>query len=221
MLPPFSTLSSQVLIILYDYFGTLSIGVLNISYFLLIFLSLILLSMKLDYVLIDKNHPDINKTKHLFEHAFPIEERPPFNIFINFKKQELYNVYLNDEFVGLVDLVIKDDIIYLFFLAVKKKYRYNGIGSQILHDLQDKYINYNIFLLAEEVNDKYIDNINRINRLKFYERNGFIISSTIITEYDIRYQVLYNKKEVYLSTFLAMMEYLLEDYYQIYKSYVY
>ena len=180
-----------------------------------------ILSMNLKYVLVDKDNKDIAKTKHLFEHAFPVEERPPFNIFITFKKQELYNVYLNDEFVGLVDLVIKDDIIYLFFLAVKKKYRYQGIGSQILHDLQDKYINYNIFLLAEEVNDKYIDNINRIKRLKFYERNGFKVSSTIISEYNIRYQVLYNKKEVYLSTFLAMMEYLLEDYYQIYKANVY
>lgn len=177
--------------------------------------------MKLDYVLIDKNHPDINKTKHLFEHAFPIEERPPFNIFINFKHQELYNIYLNNEFVALMDILIYQDVIYLFFLAVKKKYRHLGIGSQILKDLQDKYKDYNIYLLAEEVNDIYSDNINRIKRFNFYQRNGFKVSSTIISEYDIKYQILYNKKEIGKSTFLKMMEYLLEDYYQIYQNYVY
>lgn len=154
---------------------------------------------------------DIGKIKHLFEHAFPSEERPPFSFFYYTPRQDLKGVYDEDTFIGLVDTIEYQDVVYLFFLALKKKYRQKGYGSTILKDLFSRFPNKRIYLLAEEIDEKYPNYEERISRLSFYKKNGMYPTSTNIDEYDIVYTLLSNNTKVTYQDHMKIMDYLLED----------
>ena len=166
----------------------------------------------LEYVLYQDMGCDQGKLKHLFEHAFPLEERPPFKFHIALHRQKIYGVYHKKNFVGLVNLVFYQDIIYLYFLAIKKKYRQRGFGSQILEDLFAKYDqDYRIYLIMEEVDESYPNYKERIARATFYIKRGFNISDIKISEFDVTYSLLNNHKVVNFIDHLNIFKYLLEE----------
>ena len=177
--------------------------------------------MKLSYILYSDNYRYSKKVKHLFEHAFPSEERPPFSWLVKMDRNQLFGVEDNDEFIGLLSLVEYQDLVYVFFLAVKKKYRGKGYGSKILRYVLEKYQGKRIFLLAEDPNIPCLNKEERKNRLKFYSHNGFSQTNLVIVEYEVQYVVLTNGCDVKKEDFLSVMEYLLNDYYQIYKENVF
>ena len=173
--------------------------------------------MKLKYIKVNKDYRNNSKLKHLYEHAFPPIERPPFKILANFKNNELYAVEYNSTFIGLVDLVIYQDLVYLFFLAIKKTYRHKGYGTKILKYISEKYSSYRIFLMAEEPDIECDNKLERINRIKFYESNGFKVSNTHVIEYGVEYRILNRYKEASKEEFLKIMKYLIgESYYNKY-----
>ena len=176
--------------------------------------------MKLGYLVVDYNYHYLSKLKYLFESAFPPEERPPFSWFVKMDKNQLFGVEDNNEFIGLISIVEYQDLVYLFFLAVKKRYRGKGYGSQILKDLLHKYANKRVFLLAEDPSIPSINQSERDNRIRFYEHNGFKLTETRIVEYGVEYVVLTSNEDVNKDEFLSLMEYLLGNYYHIYRKHV-
>lgn len=74
----------------------------------------------MEYIKIDKSYKYLNKVKYLFEHAFPEDERPPFNFLIKLDKNQLFGIEDKGEFIGLVSYVEYQDLLYIFFLAIKK-----------------------------------------------------------------------------------------------------
>ena len=174
--------------------------------------------MKLNYIPLTENYHHYAKLKHLFEHAFPAIERPPFSVLISFKKDQIFGAELQGQFVGLISYVIKDDLLYLFFLAVKKKYRVQGIGSQIIRDIFTEYPDKRIFLLAEDPSIPSENQEERKNRINFYQRNGLFMGPVRVNEYEVEYALLDNHSNVGKNDFLSVMEYLLEDYYPIYRN---
>ena len=166
--------------------------------------------MKLDYIHVNSKYKDINKLKHLYEHAFPIEERPPFFWLREMKNNELYAVELDSTFVGLVDIVRCEDLLYVFFLAVKKTYRGKGIGATILDDLYKKYNNYRLFLMAENPNVSCDNKEERIHRINFYKKNNYVVSNHKVQEFGVDYLILYRSKEVDKDDFLKCMKLVIE-----------
>ena len=174
--------------------------------------------MKIEYTPVNNNYRYLSKVKHLFEHAFPVEERPPFSWLFKLDKNQLFGVEDNDEFIGLISTIEYQDLVYLFFLAVKKCYRGKGYGSQILKDILNKYADKRVFLLAEDPNIPCSNREERNNRINFYLHNGLEKSELKVTEYGVEYIALTNNKEVSKDDFLNVMKYLLQDYYSIYKN---
>lgn len=162
------------------------------------------------------NPSDIKHVKHLFEHAFPKEERPPFKILYDNHNHTIYTVSNEKEFVGFYDLIIFKDLLYIFFLAIKKKYRGQGYGSKIINHLLQRYKNKKIFLLAEEDGDEYSDNQIRIKRLNFYSKNGLQKSNIIIDEFGVKY-ILLSNKPTSSDEFLKIMRYYIGD--ELYHSF--
>jgi len=172
--------------------------------------------MKLDYILVDDKYVNYGKVKHLFEHAFPSEERPPFSMMLSLDNNKLYAVEDHSEFVGLLSTVECEDLLYVFFLAVKKKYRQRGYGSQILKDVLDNNSGKRIFLMAEDP-DIECDNKNeRDNRIRFYSHNGFSKTDVKVTEYGVKYVLLTSGEKVDKEDFLKVMKHVTGDYYPIY-----
>ncbi len=164
------------------------------------------LSMALQYRDINKLGEEIVKVRSLFEGAFPEEERPPFEMILEWNRDTFFAVYENDEFLGIAFLIIYKDLAYLFFFAVEEYLRQKGYGSLIIQDLKRHYSGYRLFLMAEEEGEQYPNNENRIRRFGFYERNGLQRSGIIITEFGVRYELLFANEKVSKQDFLDVME---------------
>ena len=174
--------------------------------------------MKLDYILYSKGYKNTNKLKHLFEHAFPPAERPPFSWMPSLEKNKLFSVEDNGEFIGLISVIEYQDLVYIFFLAVKKCFRGKGYGSRILKDALSKYHDKRVFLLAEDPDIPCDNKEERNNRIKFYSHNGLNKTDLKVCEYGVEYVSLTSGGYVSKEEFLSVMKYLLGDYYSIYQT---
>ena len=128
----------------------------------------------------------------LFESAFPIDERPPSDVyFSSFNEQNnkvLLGFYVENAFVGFTSLILNKDICYIFFLAVSPSLRNQGWGRQILSYVKEHYQTYNILLCYEEVDLKYDNYEERIKREQFYLHNGFIVNPLKTNEFGVIFQ---------------------------------
>ncbi|MCR5078421.1 MAG: GNAT family N-acetyltransferase [Bacilli bacterium] len=170
--------------------------------------------MELRYEIVGPTHRDYNRAKSLFLHAFPPQERPPFEALFSWKDKgltEFLNIYDGQTFLGFVHLVHYKDLLYLFFFALNEENRNKGYGSKILRELRDRYEGNRLYLLAEEVNPKYEDNANRKRREAFYTRNGLINSRALIVEYGVPYELYYAGQEVSKKEHFALMRELLGE----------
>lgn len=166
--------------------------------------------MNLQYQPITKEYIHYSKLKHLYEHAFPKVERPPFKMLMDFSNHIMYGVEDNNKFIGLVDIIIFKDTLYIFFLAIKKTFRRKGYGHQILNYISNTYNNYRIYLMAEDP-DIGEDKEMRKRRIKFYKESGFTLSNIKIIEFGVSYVLLYKNGIVNKEEFLLTMLHLLGD----------
>lgn len=143
-----------------------------------------------------KQNPQIkNDISDLYISAFPENERPPLEWFYRnvyfYKKNEVIGYYDNDEFVGFAYLVFFRNIVYIAYLAVTENKRNQGYGTKILNDIKESYPKHTKLLCFEEVDTKYSDYQNRLNRQNFYLRNGYIDNNLKTREGKVIYQSAY------------------------------
>ncbi len=145
------------------------------------------------------NHKVIDDVIPLYLEAFPEDERPQVFIFkrtCKRKNSELITFYENNEFVGFALLSFYEDLAYLYFLAVSSNKRNQGFGAKILKSLFDRYQDTTIFLLHEEIDNKYPDNEMRKRRKGFYLRNGFIDNKLKVNEFGVTYDSCYHGSHI-------------------------
>lgn len=131
----------------------------------------------------------------LYISAFPENERPPLEWFyknvFSFKRNQVIGYYDNNEYVGFVYLVFFRNIVYIAYLAVSEDKRNQGYGTKILNDIKKSYPNLAKLLCFEEVDAKYSDYQNRLNRQNFYLRNGYVDNHLKTKEGEVIYQSAY------------------------------
>ena len=156
--------------------------------------------------------PYSSDTRSLYESAFPEEERPPFSTLLGMKNNVLYVIEEGDAFIGLVDTAIYQDQLYIFFLAVEPSMQNRGYGSQILKDIVTKNPGKRIYLSIETMDPK-ADNYNqRLQRLAFYERNGFFRTGQSFDEFGVTYDLLtYNHVSLSVKDHYKLMASLNEE----------
>lgn len=149
------------------------------------------------------------EVKNLYYKAFPANERVPYLILKNkAKKKAIYQAVVDqDKFIGLIYLVKKDKYLYLFFLAVDDKYQNQGYGSKIIAYLKAKYQDYKIMVLIEDLDELADNHEQRIKRLAFYQRNGFIRLNYKIKEAMVRYELIGNDEKINNHNFYDLMDY--------------
>ena len=130
----------------------------------------------------------------LLESAFPIEERPPTDYFfksLEKKENKLFAYYLNNTFIGFAFLSFYQDVCYIFFLAVEENKRHQGFGGQILENIKKEYSELVLLLCYEEVDPKYPNYVERVNRRNFYYSHGFRPNKLKTNEYGVIYETAY------------------------------
>ena len=148
--------------------------------------------------------------KHLYRTAFPKEERAP--LFILYSKTKsgnnhFYAIVEDDAFTGLLYTIEDVGIVYVFFFAIEEDKRGQGYGSKVLSLVKDMYPGRTITLAIEDTADAKADNYDqRIQRLKFYERNGFTQLHFRVNEVGVVYELLGTEKGVTQADFLKLMK---------------
>ena len=136
----------------------------------------------------------IKDVSDLYLSAFPSDERPPLEIFLNSLKQKeitLLAFYQDETFIGFAYLAIHKDICCLFFFAVNASYRHQGYGGQIIEILKKDYQDYVLMLCYEEVDSKYENYEERVSRKNFYLSHGFKNNIIKTNEYGVIYETAY------------------------------
>lgn len=150
------------------------------------------------------------EVKKLYITAFPKEERAPFALLmhrVNNGRDSFYAVEDKGEFVGLVYTIRKETLLYIFFLAVVEEKRGQGFGTRILRAIKKLNPECVISLMIEDTDDTSAENYEqRVNRLGFYQANGFKQLHVKINEAGVDYELLGTEDSVTQADFLALMK---------------
>lgn len=117
---------------------------------------------------------EFNQLYELMDDSFPPSEIRSFESQQKLLNNPLYTVYVlreEGEILAFFAEWKNESFRFLEHLAVNKKYRSRGLGSKTLqayHDLSDEPV----VLEVEPPNDE-----TQIRRVKFYEKNGYHLSS--------------------------------------------
>ncbi|MBO4866957.1 MAG: GNAT family N-acetyltransferase [Ruminococcus sp.] len=149
--------------------------------------------MNIRLINIKRDKSDLEKIKRLYHNAFPSDERAPFGILVRGAKKPNVNFFScrdGDKWIGFLYTVNYLDLSYVFYFAVDEALRGKGYGSAILKAAQKKYSGRRLFLAIEEVEKKYKNYQQRVNRLRFYERAGFVRTGQKMQEASVIYDLM-------------------------------
>ncbi len=149
--------------------------------------------MDIHFINLNQDGTHIEDIKKLYNTAFPADERAPFRMLMRGARKEnidFFSCLDGNEWVGLLYIVNYLDMSYIFYFAVDESKRGKGYGTAILHAAQQKYSGRRLFLAIEEVDEKYANYHQRLNRLHFYEKAGFIRSGQKMQEGKVIYDLM-------------------------------
>ena len=116
---------------------------------------------------------EIEEVYILYQQAFPKNEQMDLTqLFDELHLGAIYGYYQENQLVGFAILCIQSQIAHILYLAVKKEYRDQGIGSYILNDLAKQYDSKKIIVDIEKIKDTS-NKEQRIKRKQFYLKNDF------------------------------------------------
>lgn len=140
----------------------------------------------MEFVEITLNDRYYDKTISLYERSFPVNERRDLTPIIKDESDddEVLALIDNDDYIGFVVLLNHDDISHIIYFAIEEKYRDHGYGSTILNMLKQRYPDKKIIADVEEPEEGSFNYRQRLKRVEFYKRNGFIRS-------DVHYEWLH------------------------------
>ncbi len=146
--------------------------------------------MELKILSINKNFPQLNYIRKLYNRSFPRNERAPFNSLINRLNDntDFLAFYDQEQFVGFTYLVTMNNLTYLFYFVVDDDLRGQGYGSAILTYLQEHYAC--IFIDIEVIDEKAKNNKQRKRRRNFYIRNNFKATGLGYHFFHVDYEIL-------------------------------
>jgi len=97
---------------------------------------------------------EIEEVYTLYQQAFPKNEQMDLSrLFDELHLGAIYGYYQENQLVGFAILCIQSQMAHILYLAVKKEYRDQGIGSYILNDLAKQYDSKKIIVDIEKIKD--------------------------------------------------------------------
>lgn len=133
------------------------------------------------------------KLYKLYCQAFPSFERKPFSIIRSMQKKGKSDIWYfekDGKFAGLVFTINSNDVILIDYLAIVSHRRGEGIGSAIITQLRDYYIDKGIFVEIESVFDECENKAERLRRKQFYLNNGMIPMKVMVILFGVEMELL-------------------------------
>ena len=129
----------------------------------------------------------------LYDFSFPKEEQEKIENIMKVSETSLgeFSVVLDgDVRVGLLHLMMRKDLVYIYYLAIDPGMRKRGYGSAVLDLVRTIYPGHRFALNSEAPDDTAKNNEQRLERIEFYEKNGFVDSGTRTTWEGVTYALM-------------------------------
>ncbi|MCF0114322.1 MAG: GNAT family N-acetyltransferase [Erysipelotrichaceae bacterium] len=122
-----------------------------------------------------KEHRDIANIKALYERAFPENERHPFEVICDEKKEhvEILAFYEEELFCGFVVLLNCNGIAHIVYFSIEEELRNHGYGSKVLQCVHEAKKESRVIVDIERVTNHCSNAEQRMKRKQFYLRNGY------------------------------------------------
>lgn len=118
---------------------------------------------------------NLAEIRHLYERAFPKNERRPFKGMLKFAQEteEMLALYDGNLFCGFACLLNGKDISHIIYLTIEEDLRNRGYGSSALQTLHAYKSGRRIMVDIELETESATNNEQRRKRKQFYLRNGY------------------------------------------------
>ncbi len=139
------------------------------------------------------------EVKRLYTAAFPKHERLPWwvlRLWTAVKGVELTCYTDENGLCGFTYTVTEGDVLFVMFLAVNGKIRGRGYGSAVLELLKKTNPARKIILNVEPLDDTADNAEERVNRMRFYAKNGFFDTGYNIDEVGGTFRVLSTERSL-------------------------
>ena len=130
----------------------------------------------MEYTRVTRKLKDYRSVVELMLTAFPPEERIPIWLLNILSKKRNVNFnawYDNKELCGITYTIESEKMIFLLYFAVNAQLRSKGYGSRIIEEIKKIAGKREIILNVEKPDEDAENNAQRVQRIAFYERNGF------------------------------------------------
>lgn len=134
-------------------------------------------------ITIDATSPYLPALRALYERSFPANERRELtDLFTVFGSAHEMLVFLHEgRFAGFVSLLSLHDLTHILYLAIEDDLRGQGLGSEALHLLRAHKPSARILADLEDEVPGAANNAQRIRRMAFYRRGGYLPSAVRYT----------------------------------------
>lgn len=139
---------------------------------------------KLEVRTIDRTSKDLPELLRLYRSAFPLIERVDFDIYLddpigNLEILGFYDRDLSDgagSFCGFAALMTYGDLSQILYFAIEEGLRGRGYGAAALRAMRDHFRDGRIMADLEDPLSGNGDPAERLRRIGFYERNGYVLT---------------------------------------------
>lgn len=150
---------------------------------------------------------DVAALRRLYHSAFPKEEQMPWWLLrlISLRRDMgVFGFYEGDRLRGLTVSVATEEVLFLLFLAIPEDCRGEGWGSAILQQLKKEYPGRTILLNVELLDPAAENYDQRVQRMRFYRKNGFYDTGFDIDEVGGTFRVLGTKPGLDVAAYLRV-----------------
>lgn len=145
---------------------------------------------------IDAASPDWPEFRRLYRSAFPIQERICLDVYLEDHTGTLDILGFYDDadaFCGLAIMMSYDDLTQILFFAIEEELRGKGYGSAAIQAMLAYYPSQRIMADVEEPSETSLNNGERLSRLRFYQKNGFLKTPVRLGWEGERYEMLISR----------------------------
>lgn len=143
----------------------------------------------------------------LYRAAFPREERVALDLLLETDgPYDFIACYDRETLCGFYSTLTLGDITHVLFLAVEEALRGQGYGSQILVEIRRAYSGKRVILDVEMPDPDAENQEQRIQRITFYERNGYHDSGISYGWRGVMYEILILNGEITEEEFWAFWD---------------
>ena len=146
-----------------------------------------------------KNAPNRREIQNLYFTAFPKYEQMPWwllRLLTIPRGAALTGYYDNDTFCGFTYTAATEQMLFVMFFAVQQEIRGKGYGSAVLELLKQNNPGKTILLNVELLDENAPNYAQRVQRFRFYEKNGFYDTGLNIDEVGGTFRVLASCREI-------------------------